>query len=174
VKTLTMMLVGAALAISTGCADSTASSAHPSDGPSSVAGTPTPSGPPRTSGDLPRRDLATALRIARHQQRKITGTFVGATAFLSKRSPFAEGSACDRHHRIFTVRLVWEADANFVHGGADLASPDGPRKALLFDVDPRSGEICDTWAKYRAVGARSVETLLYGTWPTDPTGPRRR
>jgi hypothetical protein len=122
---------------------------------------------PAHRGSLPRDERALATRIAKHQQAKVTGTFVGATAFATYGTPFDRGSTCDVDQRFVNVRLVWEADADFTHGGTPNGPPDGPRKAVLITVDPATGRVCETGARYREVGAADGETLLYGAWP-DP------
>lgn len=114
------------------------------------------------------RDLATG--VARREERKVTGTFVGATAFATRGTPFDRDSACDVDRRFVTIRLVWESDANFVHSHAPGAPPDGPRKDLLITVDPTTGDVCETGAGYRRVGANARETLLYGEWPDPADG----
>jgi hypothetical protein len=59
-----------------------------------------------------------------------------------------------------------EGKRDFTHGGVPGGlPPDGPRKALLLAVDPLTGDVCGTSAKYRDVGAAAAETLLYGHWP---------
>lgn len=63
------------------------------------------------------------------------------------------------------LRLVWKKDANFDHAGTPGGPPDGPRKASLITVVPQTGKICASGARYRGVGAKADETLLYGRWP---------
>jgi hypothetical protein len=118
-------------------------------------------------GSLTARERSLATVIARRQQRKVIGTFIGATAFSSPGTPFAPGSACDLDERLLNVRLVWKADANFVHASMPNSLPDGPRKGVLITVDPTNGHVCQTGVQYRDVGAGENETLLYGEWP-DP------
>jgi hypothetical protein len=102
-------------------------------------------------------EFTLASATARQAESTVTGTFIGATAYV------AQGAdRCPVH-----IRLVWKADANFVHGGVPGLPPDGPRKALLLSVDPQTGDVCGTSAKYRDVGAAAGETLLYGDWPAD-------
>lgn len=122
----------------------------------------------RGSLTVDERSLATAL--ARREQRKVVGTFIGATAFVTWGTPFDPGSACDVHQRFLTIRLVWKADANFTHSYPPNAPPDGPRKAALITVDPRTRAVCETGAAYRHVGATDRETLLYGEWPRRADG----
>jgi hypothetical protein len=101
-------------------------------------------------------EYAGAVSAAKQVQRTVTGTFIGATAFV-----VPEAGICPVH-----VRLVWDKDANFVHGGVPgHLPPDGPRKALLLTVNPLTGDVCGTSAKYRDVGPAAGETLLYGRWP---------
>ena len=119
-------------------------------------------------GSLSGVERAVATRLARHQQRNVTGTFIGATAFVTRGTPFDPGSECDVVRAVLNVRLVWKADAKFVHSFPPGAPPDGPRKALLASADPRTGKVCEIAAMYRDVGAHANETLLYGEWP-DPT-----
>jgi PASTA domain len=112
-------------------------------------------GPRQADGSLSPSEYTLAVATAKQVQNTVTGTFIGATAFA------AEGpERCPLH-----IRLVWRADASFVHGGVPGLPPDGPRKALLISVDPQTGDVCGTSAKYRDVGAAADETLLYGHWP---------
>jgi hypothetical protein len=121
-------------------------------------------------GSLTAHERSLARTIARRQQRKVIGTFIGATAFASHGTPFDPGSACDLDERLLNVRLVWKADANFVHASGPNSLPDGPRKSLLIVVDPMSGHVCETAAQFREVGADDNETLLYGDWPDPADG----
>jgi hypothetical protein len=66
-----------------------------------------------------------------------------------------------------TIRLVWQADADFVHSLPPNSPPDGPRKAQLITVDPSTKKVCKVGAAYRDVGAAANETLPYWRWP-DP------
>jgi hypothetical protein len=116
-------------------------------------------------GSLTAHERTLATEIAKRQQRKVTGTFIGATAFATQGTPFDPGSACDLDQPFINIRLVWKADANFVHSHMPNSPPDGPRKDLLITVDPTSGHVCETRAGYRNVGAGHNETLLYGQWP---------
>jgi hypothetical protein len=126
--------------------------------------TPT-SRPSNHHGSLSASEYSLAVAAATQIQSKVTGTFIGATAVAT-----GGPERCSLH-----IRLVWKKDANFVHshlgqpvgqrsGGPGLL-PDGPRKALLVAVDPQTGDVCGTGAKYRDVGAAADETLLYGHWP---------
>ena len=117
---------------------------------------------------VPERSLATS--IAKREQSKVTGTFIGATSFVTQGTPFDPGSDCDVDKAVLNIRLVWKADANFSHGGVPGGPPDGPRKDLLMVVDPTTGHICETAAGYRNVGAAADETLLYGEWPGKADG----
>jgi heat shock protein HslJ len=111
--------------------------------------------PSNPHGSLSASEYALAVATAKQVQSTVTGTFVGATA-VATQGP----ERCSMH-----IRLVWKADANFSHGGVPGLPPDGPRKALLLTVDPQTGDVCGTSAKYRDVGAAADETLLYGHWP---------
>ena len=111
-----------------------------------------------------------ATEIAKRQQRKVTGTFIGATAFFTRGTPFDRGSACDAHQRLLNIRLVWKADANFIHSHTPNSPPDGTRKELVFTVDQSARHICETGAAYRNVGSDDTETLLYGEWPSKADG----
>lgn len=150
------------------------SSAAPARGEQTAPTTP----PSRTStaqpGDhhqgsltAPERSLATA--IAKREQAQVTGTFIGATAFVTQGTPFDRGSDCDVNKRFLNIRLVWKADANFTHSHLP-GVPDGPRKDLLMTVDQRTRQACETGAGYRNVGADAGETLLYGEWPSKADG----
>jgi hypothetical protein len=113
------------------------------------------------------RSLATA--IAKREQAQVTGTFIGATVFVTQGTPFDRGSACDVNKRFLNIRLVWKMDANFTHSHLS-GVPDGPRKDLLMTVDQRTRQTCETGARYRNVGANAGETLLYGHWPSRADG----
>jgi hypothetical protein len=113
------------------------------------------------------RSLATA--IAKREQAQVSGTFIGATAFVTQGTPFDRGSDCDVSKRFLNVRLVWKAGANFTHSHLPSV-PDGPRKDLLMTVDQRTRQACETGAGYRNVGADAGETLLYGEWPSKADG----
>lgn len=121
-------------------------------------------------GSLTDTERSEATEIAKRQQRKVTGTFIGATAFITRGTPFDPGSACDTNDRFLNIRLVWKADANFTHGHTPGSPPDGPRKDLVLTVDSLTGRICETGAGYRNVGAEDAETLLYGEWPSKADG----
>jgi hypothetical protein len=121
-------------------------------------------------GSLTAHDRTLATKIAKRQQRGVIGTFIGATAFATHGTPFDPGSACDLDERLLNVRLVWKADANFVHSHMPNSPPDSPRKDLLITVVPTNGHVCETAAQYRGVGAKANETLLYGKWPDPPDG----
>jgi hypothetical protein len=118
-------------------------------------------------GSLTAHERSLATAVAKRQQHKVMGTFIGATAFGSHGTPFDPGSVCDLDKHFVNIRLVWKADANFVHSHLPDSPPDGPRKDLLMTVDPASARICEIGAGYQNVGAASSETLLYGEWP-DP------
>ncbi len=121
-------------------------------------------------GSFDSTDHALALRIAREQQSKVTGTFVGATVFPSTGGPFDPQGQCDHGKSYLNIRLVWDADASFIHGGVPGGPPDGPRKALIITVERGTGAVCEIGATYRDVGANPGETLLYGTWPNRADG----
>ena len=121
-------------------------------------------------GTLTARERLEATAIAKRQQRKLTGTFVGATAFITHGTPFDRDSACDVDERFLDIRLVWQADANVTHSHLPNSPPDGPRKELLMTVDPTTRHTCETGARYRNVGAAETETLLYGEWPSGANG----
>jgi hypothetical protein len=121
-------------------------------------------------GSLTAHERSLATTIARGQKRKVVGTLIGATAFATRGTPFDPGSACDLDERLLNVRLVWKADANFVHVSMPNSLPDGPRKTLLMVVDPMSSHVCEMAAQYREVGADDTETLLYGDWPDPADG----
>lgn len=115
-------------------------------------------------------DVALTTRIARQDQARVKGTFVGALAsrVLLTRADQSDTGCPTR--RVLSVRVVWKADANFVHSGVPGAPPDGPLKGALIYVDPTTKHICAQGATYRSVGARTDEVLLYGNRPVDPTG----
>ena len=122
------------------------------------------------AGSLTAPERSEATEIAKRQQRMVTGTFIGATAFITRGTPFDRGSACDTHERFLNIRLVWKADANFTHSHKPNSPPDGPRKELVITVDQSTRHICETGAGYRKVGADDTETLLYGEWPSKADG----
>jgi hypothetical protein len=132
-------------------------------GPSSTAH------PGGHQGSLNARERSLATAIAKRQQGKVIGTFIGATAFVTQGTPFDPGSACDADKRFLNIRLVWKADANFTHSHLP-GTPDGPREELLMTVDDTTHHICGTGAGYRNVGAGASETLLYGQWPSPADG----
>jgi hypothetical protein len=134
-------------------APSRSSSAHPGD----------------HQGSLTAHERSLATAIAKREQRKVIGPFIGATAFATQGTPFDRGSDCDVDKRFLNIRLVWKADANFAHSHLP-GIPDGPRKDLLMTVDQKSHHICETGAGYRNVGAAAGETLLYGHWPSKADG----
>jgi hypothetical protein len=117
-------------------------------------------------GSLTARESSLATATAKHLQAEVTGTFIGATAFAShgRVHPFSYDQGCP-NTRLVHLRLVWKDDANFTHGAVAGAPRDGPRKAWLVTVDPHTGHVCQSGAKYRDVGAAPRETLLYGNWP---------
>jgi hypothetical protein len=119
-----------------------------------LTGSETPRPTADAHGPLSAAEYSLATQVAKDRQAEITGTFIGATAAIDPDRP------CE-----LQVRLVWKADANFMHGGVPGAPPDGPRKALLISVNPQTGHTCRTGASYRNVGAAAGETLLYGRRP---------
>lgn len=121
-------------------------------------------------GSLTAQERSAATAIAKREQSKVIGTFIGATAFITRGTPFDQGSDCDRNKRFLNIRLVWKADANFTHSHVPNSPPDGPRKDLLMTVDQRTHALCRTGAGYRNVGAAESETLLYGEWPSRADG----
>ena len=121
-------------------------------------------------GSLTARERTLATAIAKRQQRKVNGTFIGATAFVTQGTPFDRGSACDVDKRFLNIRLVWKADASFTHSHLPNSPPDGPRKDLLMTVEEATHHICETGAGYRRVGAGAHESLLYGQWPSPADG----
>jgi hypothetical protein len=121
-------------------------------------------------GSLTAHERSLATSIAKRQQRKVRGTFIGATAFATHGTPFDQGGSCDLDERFVNVRLVWEADANFVHAAVPNSLPDGPRKGLLLTIDRANGHVCQISAQYRNVGADEDEALLYGNWPDRADG----
>jgi hypothetical protein len=114
-------------------------------------------------GSLTPREYA--VGAARTEQATVHGTFVSATAIEGReglgRGPSNTGHNCTSG-RVLTVRLIWLADAGFVHGGVPGAPPDGPRKALLLTTDATTGVVCLVGAQYSRVQPRPGETFLYG------------
>ena len=121
-------------------------------------------------GSLTAQERSLATAIAKREQSKVIGTFIGATAFVTQDTPFDRGSDCDLNKRFLNISLVWKADANFTHSHLPNSLPDGPRKDLLMTVDQRTHGLCETGAGYRNVGAAAGETLLYGHWPSKTDG----
>jgi hypothetical protein len=135
---------------------------------SAGSGTPSsPRGQPADAhGSLSAAEYALAMTTAKQRQAEVTGSFIGATvAATGDGDDLSDADQNCHHGRLLHIRLVWKADAGFEHAGTPGAPHDGPRKALLFTVDPQTGEICATAAMYRNVGAASDETLLYGHRP---------
>lgn len=66
-------------------------------------------------GSLTDRERSVATAIAKREQRKVIGTFIGAKAFVTRGTPFDRGSDCDVNKPFLDIRLVWKADANFTH-----------------------------------------------------------
>lgn len=137
---------------------------------------PGPSSEPRAAdhrGSLTAGERSLATALARRAQRKVIGTFIGATAFVTRGTPFDPGSVCDVDRLFLDIRLVWKADANFTHSHPPGSPSDGPRKSLLMTVDPATHDVCESGAAYRHVGASDRETLLYGEWPGKAAGHAR-
>jgi hypothetical protein len=126
--------------------------------------------PDHHHGALTAQERSLATAIAKREQRKVIGTFIGATAFFTQGTPFDRGSDCGVDKRFLNIRLVWKADANFTHSHKPNSPPDGPRKELLMTVDQRTHDLCETGARYRNVAAAADETLLYGEWPSKADG----
>jgi hypothetical protein len=104
-----------------------------------------------------------AQRVAHEQQEKVTGTFLVAT-YRPDAGDIAQsntGHRCTAGHTLL-VRLVWNKDAGFDHGGVVGAPPDGPRKALELTVNVPSGQVCLMGASYSHVRPRPGEIYLYG------------
>lgn len=115
-------------------------------------------------GGLSADEFARAIEASEQVQSTITGTFVGAVAkAVDEPDPDLDPGCADE--RLIRVRLVWMADANFVHGDGPGAPPDGPRKANLVSISAATGEVCSQGAAYRHVGALADEVLLYGSRP---------
>jgi hypothetical protein len=170
VRTPSVLVVIAVLSAAvSGCSSTEATSAPPPEATRQATAHLGVQHAPR-QGSLTAHERWLATTTARRQQRKVIGTFIGATAFATHGTPFDPGSACDLNERLLNVRLVWKADANFVHDPGPNPLPDGPRKSLLIVVDPMNGHVCETAAQYREVGADDDETLLYGDWPDPADG----
>jgi hypothetical protein len=120
---------------------------------------------PPDLGSLTAEEYALAVDTAKQVQGEVDGTFIGATAIASgqHRDPCDKDAGCP-DKRLVYLRLVWDADASFVHSGP-VNRPDGPHKALLIAVDPRTQEIAARGASYWSVAAGESETLLYGHGP---------
>jgi hypothetical protein len=117
-------------------------------------------------GTLSAHEYSLALTEAKKIQANVKGTFIGATAFAGGRvRPFNVGHDCP-DVRLVHVRVVWKRDANFAHLDSPGGAPhDGPRRALLMTLDPKTGDECAGTARYSHVAAAPFETLLYGQWP---------
>lgn len=108
-------------------------------------------------------ERAIALRAAHEEEKKVTGTFLVAT-YRPDAGAIAQsntGHRCTAGHTLL-VRLVWNKDASFDHGGAVGAPPDGPRKALELTVNVPSGQVCLIGASYSHVKPQPGEIYLYG------------
>lgn len=121
--------------------------------------------PAADRGSLTGGEYDLAVDTAKQIQGGVEGTFVGATAISSEqhRPPCDEDAGCP-DKRLVYIRLIWNADANFVHSGP-VTRPDGPHKALLIAVDPDTDDIVSRAAAYRSVAPDAAETLLYGHRP---------
>ena len=108
-------------------------------------------------------ERAAALTAAHQVQQGVHGTFLVATyrPDAGQQGQSNTGHDCTSGRTVL-VRLVWKADANFVHGGADGAPPDGPRKALIVTADATTGTPCLVGASYADDDPRPGELYLYG------------
>ena len=96
-------------------------------------------------------ERSVAVRTAKEVQAGVKGTFIGATAIASNgRVPGWDSQHACGDGRLVRIRLVWKADANFVHSGVPGGPPDGPRKALLVTIDPVTGNM---FSRVRLIGA---------------------
>jgi hypothetical protein len=116
-------------------------------------------------GSLSSVEYDLAVDSAKQIQSEVDGTFLGATAIASEqhRPPCDKDAGCP-DKRLVYIRLVWDADASFVHSGP-VTRPDGPHKALLIAVDPDTHDIVSRAAAYWSVAPDAAETLLYGQRP---------
>lgn len=170
VRILLPLVVVATLTGCTGAGSTARSSPASRSAPASVPSRSLTAHPGDHQGSLTPEERSLATAIAKRQQSKVIGTFIGATAFVTQGTPFDPDSDCDVDKRFINIRLVWKADANFTHGGVPGGPPDGPRKDLLMTVDQRTHDICEIGAGYRNVGAAAGEALLYGEWPSKADG----
>jgi hypothetical protein len=120
---------------------------------------------PADRGSLTGAEYDLAVDTAEQIQSEVEGNFVGTTAIASEqhRPPCDKDAGCP-DKRLVYIRLVWNADANFVHSGP-VTRPDGPHKALLIAVDPDTDDIVSRAAAYWSVAPDAAETLLYGQRP---------
>lgn len=118
--------------------------------------------PSADRGSLTGAEYDLAVDTAEQIQSEVDGTFVGATAIASDqhRPPCDRDAGCP-DKRLVYIRLVWNADASFMHSG-EVTRPDGPNKALLIAVDPDTNDIVSRAAAYWSVAPDPTETLLYG------------
>src|SRR5690348_6810255 len=107
-RVLTLLLLAGVLA---GCGNE---GSTPSEAPKAAGSAPSA----HQSDGLSRDEFVFATKVAKHEQRRVKGTFVGATAR-------ADGPG------VLQIRLVWDS-AKFTHGGVVGGLPDGPRQALVF------------------------------------------
>jgi hypothetical protein len=121
--------------------------------------------PAADRGSLSSAEYELAVDSAKEIQSEVDGTFVGATGIASQqhRPPCDKDAGCP-DKRLVYVRLVWKADASFVHSGP-VTQPDGPHKALLIAVDPDTDDIVSRAAAYWSVEPDAAEALLYGQRP---------
>ncbi len=114
-------------------------------------------------GSISDPERAAALKAAHQVQQGVDGTFLVATyrPDAGEHAASNTGHDCTRGHTVL-VRLVWKADASFLHGGVPGAPPDGPRKALIVTADATTGTPCLIGASYAHVRPRRGETYLYG------------
>ena len=127
----------------------TATTSHPTDA--------------AATGNLTADEFTRAVEASKEVQSTVKGTFVGAVAKAVDGPDLDLDQGC-ADERLIRVRLVWMADANFMHSGIG-GPPDGPRKANLVSISAATGKVCAQGAAYRNVGALADEVLLYGSRP---------
>lgn len=116
----------------------------------------------RTHRPLPVEQRA-ALKAAHEVQATVHGTFLVATyrPDAGERGPSNTGHACTSGATV-QVRLLWDDDASFTHGGVPGAPPDGPHKALIITADADTGVPCLIGASYSDDDPQPGEIYLYG------------
>lgn len=103
------------------------------------------------------------------QQRKVAGTFVGATAFTTVGEPYGHDWSFSTDRRPLDIRLAWDADANFVHSHPAFGSaPDG--RAQPCRPPSRRAEVCGGCRLSFATSAPSPSPSPVKPCSTD-TGP---